>query len=88
MSQETPKSRTVQGVVVSDAMDKTIVIEVVTRTTHSKFKKTMTRTSRLKVHDEKEECNVGDTILAEETRPLSKQKHHKLVKVIEKGKFT
>lgn len=81
------KSLTVQGVVVSDAMDKTVVIEVVTRKLHPRFKKIMTRTSRVKVHDEKNECQVGDRILAIETRPLSKQKHHKLLKVVEKAKL-
>jgi len=81
------KTRTLQGVVVSDAMDKTVVMEVITRSIHPKFKKTMTKTSRVKVHDEKEECHVGDTILAEETRPLSRHKHHKLLKVVEKAKL-
>ncbi len=88
MTEEKKKKEiTVQGVVVSDKMTKTVVIEVVTRHTHPKFKKIMTRTSRVKVHDEKNECQVGDTILAVETRPLSKQKHHVLKKVVEKAKF-
>lgn len=81
------KEITVQGVVVSDKMEKTVVIEVVTRHTHPKFKKIMTRTSRIKVHDEKNECQVGDTIIATEMRPLSKQKHHTLKKIVEKAKF-
>ncbi len=81
------KSLTIQGVVVSDAMDKTVVIEIITRKVHPRFKKIMTRTSRVKVHDEKNECQVGDRVIAVETRPLSKQKHHKLVKVIEKAKL-
>ncbi|EOQ98030.1 30S ribosomal protein S17 [Leptospira wolbachii serovar Codice str. CDC] len=81
------KSLTIQGVVVSDAMEKTVVIEIITRKVHPRFKKIMTRTSRVKVHDEKNECQVGDRVIAVETRPLSKQKHHKLVKVIEKAKL-
>ncbi|ABZ94408.1 30S ribosomal protein S17 [Leptospira biflexa] len=81
------KSLTIQGVVVSDAMDKTVVIEIITRKVHPRFKKIMTRTSRVKIHDEKNECQVGDRVIAVETRPLSKQKHHKLVKVIEKAKL-
>ncbi|GBF48895.1 30S ribosomal protein S17 [Leptospira ryugenii] len=81
------KSLTIQGVVVSDSMDKTVVIEVITRKVHPRFKKIMTKTSRVKVHDEKNECQVGDRIVAVETRPLSKQKHHKLLKVLEKAKL-
>ncbi len=81
------KSLTIQGVVVSDAMDKTVVIEVITRKVHPRFKKIMTKTSRVKIHDEKNECQVGDRVIAVETRPLSKQKHHKLVKVVEKAKL-
>lgn len=81
------KSLTIQGIVVSDAMDKTVVIEIITRKVHPRFKKIMTRTSRVKIHDEKNECQVGDRVIAVETRPLSKQKHHKLVKVIEKAKL-
>ncbi|EKJ88679.1 small subunit ribosomal protein S17 [Leptospira meyeri] len=81
------KSLTIQGVVVSDAMEKTVVIEIITRKVHPRFKKIMTRTSRVKIHDEKNECQVGDRVIAVETRPLSKQKHHKLVKVIEKAKL-
>ncbi|BDA79112.1 MULTISPECIES: 30S ribosomal protein S17 [Leptospira] len=81
------KSLTIQGVVVSDAMEKTVIIEVITRKTHPRFKKIMTRTSRVKIHDEKNECQVGDKVIAIETRPLSKQKHHKLLKVVEKAKL-
>ncbi len=63
------------------------MIEVITRKLHPRFKKIMTRTSRVKVHDEKNQCQIGDRVIAVETRPLSKQKHHKLVKVIEKAKL-
>lgn len=85
---ETKKSLTVQGKVVSNAMDKTVVIESTTKKMHPLFKKITTRTSRIKVHDEKNECNVGDTILAVETRPLSKDKCHKLVRILDRAKLT
>ncbi len=85
---ETKKSLTVKGKVVSNAMDKTVVIESVTKKMHPKFKKITNYTSRIKVHDEKNECNIGDTILAVETRPLSKEKRHKLVKILERAKLT
>lgn len=84
---ETKKSLTVFGKVVSNTMNKTVVIEAVTKKMHPKFKKITNYTSRIKVHDEKNECNVGDTILAVETRPLSKDKCHKLVKILEKAKL-
>lgn len=85
---EKRKSLIIKGKVVSNAMDKTVVIEVVTKKMHPKFKKITNKTSRVKVHDERNECNVGDTILAVETRPLSKEKRHKLVKVLEKARLT
>ncbi|MCX7999474.1 MAG: 30S ribosomal protein S17 [Leptospiraceae bacterium] len=82
-----PKARkTVTGRVVSTKMDKTIVIEFETRKAHPLFKKITRKTTRLKVHDEKEECNEGDLILAVETRPLSKEKRHTLLKILERAK--
>ncbi|MCG9876662.1 MAG: 30S ribosomal protein S17 [Leptospiraceae bacterium] len=84
---EQRKSLTVTGKVVSNAMDKTVVIEAITKKMHPLFKKITTNTSRIKIHDEKNQCNVGDIILAVETRPLSSQKHHKLVKILEKAKL-
>lgn len=78
--------RTVQGIVVSDKMEKTIVIEVKTRTQHPHVKKFIRLTRRLKVHDEKQEAGVGDRVLAARTRPLSKGKRHRLIKVLEKAK--
>lgn len=83
---ETRKSLTVRGKVVSNSMSKTVVIESTTKVKHPRFKKITTLTSRIKIHDEKNECNIGDTILAVETRPLSKDKFHKLVKVLDKAK--
>ncbi|EKO60906.1 30S ribosomal protein S17 [Leptospira kirschneri str. H2] len=71
---------------MSNSMNKTVVILVETRKTHPKFKKIVRRSVRLKVHDEKNECVVGDKILAIETRPLSKEKRHRLYKIVEKAK--
>lgn len=79
-------TKTVQGKVVSTAMAKTVVIEVEERKLHKKFKKITKVTKRIKVHDEKSECKDGDIILALETRPLSREKRHKLLKVVEKAK--
>ena len=74
------------GVVVSDKMDKTCVIQIKTRVRHPLYGKIMNRTSKLKVHDENNECGVGDTIKVMETRPLSKDKRWRLVEIIEKAK--
>ena len=74
------------GVVVSDKMDKTIVVEIRTRVKHPLYGKIMNRTTRFKAHDEKNECGVGDTVRVMETRPLSKDKHWRLVEIVEKAK--
>ena len=74
------------GVVVSDKMDKTIVVEIRTRVKHPLYGKIMNRTTKLKAHDENNECGVGDTVRVIETRPLSKEKHWRLVEIIEKAK--
>ena len=74
------------GVVVSDNMDKTCVIQIKTRVRHPLYGKIMNQTSKLKVHDENNECGVGDTIKVMETRPLSKDKRWRLVEIIEKAK--
>ena len=78
------KTRT--GVVVSDKMDKTIVVEIRTRVKHPLYGKIMNRTRKFKVHDEKNECGIGDTVRIMETRPLSKGKRWRLVEIIEKAK--
>ena len=78
------KTRT--GVVVSDKMDKTIVVAIRTRVKHPLYGKIMNRTNKIKVHDEENQCGVGDTVKIMETRPLSKDKHWRLVEVIEKAK--
>ena len=78
------KQRTV--VVVSDKMDKTIVVAIKTKVKHPLYGKTVNRTTRLKAHDEKNECGIGDTVRIMETRPLSKDKRWRLVEIIEKAK--
>ena len=84
MERNLRKTRT--GKVISDKMDKTIVVAVANRAEHPLYGKTMNKTTKFKVHDEKEECGVGDTVEIAETRPLSKGKYFRLVKIIEKAK--
>ena len=74
------------GVVVSDKMDKTIVVEIRTRVKHPLYGKIMNRTTRFKAHDENNECGIGDTVRVMETRPLSKDKNWRLVEIVEKSK--
>ena len=74
------------GKVVSDKMDKTIVVAVEDHVKHPLYKKIVKRTYRLKAHDENNECNVGDTVRVMETRPLSKDKRWRLVEIVEKAK--
>jgi small subunit ribosomal protein S17 len=78
------KTRT--GVVVSDKMDKTIVVEIRTRVKHPLYGKIMNKTNKLKAHDENNDCGIGDTVRVMETRPLSKDKRWRLVEIIEKAK--
>ena len=74
------------GKVVSDKMDKTIVVAVEDHVKHPLYKKIVKRTYKLKAHDENNECNVGDTVRVMETRPLSKDKRWRLVDIVEKAK--
>lgn len=74
------------GVVVSAAMDKTIVIAIKDKAKHPLYKKTINKTKKLKAHDENNECGVGDTVLVAETRHLSKDKCWRLVEIVEKAK--
>lgn len=74
------------GVVVSDKMDKTIVVALQTHKRHPLYKKIIKRTYKLKAHDEKNECGIGDKVKIMETRPLSKEKRWRLVEIIEKAK--
>ena len=74
------------GVVVSDKMDKTIVVAIRDNVKHPLYKKVMKRTYKLKAHDETNQCGIGDTVEVMETRPLSKDKRWRLVRIIEKAK--
>ena len=74
------------GEVVSDKMDKTIVVAVKTKKKHGLYSKTVNFTSKIKAHDENNECGVGDTVKIMETRPLSKDKRWRLVEIVEKAK--
>lgn len=75
--------KVVTGVVVSDKMDKTILVEIERVVKHPKYKKSMIRSKRIKAHDEDNSAKVGDTVALMETRPLSKDKRHRLVKILE-----
>ena len=77
--------KTMVGTVVSDKMNKTIVVAVETRVKHPIYKKTVKRTYKLKAHDEENSCKVGDTVKVMETRPLSKDKRWRLVEIVEKA---
>ena len=74
------------GLVVSDKMDKTVVVEVEDRVKHTLYSKVIRRTSKVKAHDEKNEAGVGDRVLIMETRPLSATKHWRIVEILEKAK--
>jgi len=74
------------GKVVSDKMDKTIVVAVVNNVRHPLYKKIIKRTYKLKAHDENNECGIGDRVKVMETRPLSKDKRWRLVSILEKAK--
>ena len=74
------------GIVVSDKMDKTIVVAVSERVKHPLYKKIVNRTKKFKAHDENNACGIGDKVLIQETRPLSKDKCWRLVEIVEKAK--
>ena len=84
MERNLRKTRT--GKVVSDKMDKTIVVAIEDHVKHPLYGKIVKRTYKLKAHDEKNECAIGDTVKVMETRPLSKDKRWRLVEVMEKAK--
>ena len=87
MSENRTTSRKVRvGKVVSDKMDKTIVVAIEDSVRHPLYKKTMKRTYKLKAHDENNECGIGDTVEVMETRPLSKDKRWRVVEIVEKAK--
>ena len=85
-TQQRGRRKVMQGVVVSDKMDKTIVVLVEDRVKHPLYGKVMTKSSRIKVHDEDNTAGVGDRVRGMETRPLSAQKRWRLVEIIERAK--
>ena len=78
--------KTLQGYVVSDKMNKTVVVEVEDRVKHALYGKVIRRTSKVKAHDEQNDCGVGDRVLIMETRPLSATKRWRVVKILERAK--
>ena len=78
--------KTREGLVVSDKMDKTVVVEVEDRVKHPLYGKVLRRTSKLKAHDEANSCGIGDRVLLMETRPLSATKRWRVVEILEKAK--
>ena len=78
--------KTQVGIVSSDKMDKTVVVTIKDKVRHPLYKKIVTRTIKVKAHDENNECGIGDRVLIMETRPLSKDKRWRVVEIIEKAK--
>ena len=85
-SAERPYRKTLRGYVVSDKMDKTIVVEVEERVKHARYGKVTTKTSKFKAHDEGNTAGIGDRVLVMETRPLSASKRWRLVEILERAK--
>jgi small subunit ribosomal protein S17 len=83
---ERARRKTRDGIVTSDAMDKTVVVEVTRLMRHRRYKRVIRRSARYAAHDENNECGVGDRVRIQETRPLSKTKRWTLVAVLEKAK--
>ena len=88
MSEEQKKIRTLQGKVVSDKMNKTVTVLLERQVKHPLYKKFIRRSTKLHVHDENNECSVGDTISITECRPISKSKSWQLVEIVERGAET
>ena len=86
MSTERNLRKTRVGQVVSDKMDKTVVVAIVDNVKHPLYKKIIKRTVKLKAHDENNECRIGDRVEVMETRPLSKDKRWRVTNIIEKAK--
>ena len=84
MERNLRKTRT--GKVVSDKMDKTIVVAIQNNEMHPLYNKIVKRTYKLKAHDENNDCHIGDTVMVMETRPLSKDKRWRLVEIVERAK--
>ena len=85
-NERTTSRKTRVGKVVSDKMDKTVVVIVEDRVAHKTYKKIIGRTYRLKAHDENNECGIGDIVRVMETRPLSKDKRWRVLEIVEKAK--
>ena len=91
MSEQTPTTernarKVREGLVVSDKMDKTVVVSVEDRVKHALYGKVLRRTSKLKAHDENNDCGIGDRVLLMETRPLSATKRWRVVEILERAK--
>ena len=82
---EAKKRKSYIGRVISDKMDKTVVLAVTRRIAHTRYNKVVNRTTKFKAHDEKNECKIGDLVRFIETRPLSKEKRWKVLEIIEKA---
>lgn len=86
MEEKRNNRKTKIGVVVSDKMDKTIVVAVTSNVKHPLYKKVVKITKKFKAHDENNECGIGDTVEIMETRPISKTTHFRLLRIVEKAK--
>ena len=86
MENRTSSRKTRVGLVVSDKMDKTVVVAIADRVAHPLYKKIVKRTYKRKAHDENNSCGIGDRVRVMETRPLSKDKRWRVVEIIEKAK--
>ena len=86
MENRTSSRKTRVGLVVSDKMDKTVVVAIADRVAHPLYKKIVKRTVKFKAHDEQNACGIGDTVMIMETRPISKDKRWRVVEIIEKAK--
>ena len=86
MENRTSSRKTRVSLVVSDKMDKTVVVAIKDNVKHPLYKKIMKRTVKFKAHDEENACGIGDKVQVMETRPLSKDKHWRVVEIIEKAK--
>lgn len=86
MAEERNRRKTRVGMVVSDKMDKTVTVAIGDFVRHSLYGKAVKRTKKVKAHDERNECNIGDKVRIMETRPLSRDKRWRLVNIVEKAK--
>lgn len=84
MTEQNTSARILQGIVVSDKMQKTIVVKVDRRVQHKLYKKFVTRSTKVHVHDPEEQCAIGDKVVIQETRPISKTKFWKLLNILDK----